>query len=126
MDDFAEFLKAYFRENKLTEDKEIKVAIIDDGVDIDHEDIAKESIRDGETFYNNDGSWPGFYQSSNGHGTLMACLITQICPKAKLYIAKLNEVWTNSKSQITAESAAKVSCEEPSNAYRRLKLVTGY
>ncbi|KAF4631245.1 hypothetical protein G7Y89_g6885 [Cudoniella acicularis] len=106
MESFATFLKKYIRNNPLSEEKEIKVAIIDDGVNLDYGDIGTRVV-DGETFYNNDGHWQGFYQSSNGHGTLMACLISQICPKVKLFIAKLNEEWTNSQSQITAESAAK-------------------
>lgn len=92
---------------RLAEDKEIKVAIIDDGVDVDRDDMIK-SVEAGETFFDNQGQWPGHYTSSQGHGHLMACLIRQLCPRVKLYIAKLNEVWIDGKAQITAESAASV------------------
>ncbi|KAL8333866.1 hypothetical protein RB593_003504 [Gaeumannomyces tritici] len=105
MESFANFLKVYFRNNKLEETCEIKVAVLDDGVNIDHPDV-RNNIVEGETFYNNNGHWQGFYQSSHGHGTLMASIICQICPKVKLYVAKLNEEWVNSAEQITADSAA--------------------
>jgi hypothetical protein len=67
----------------------------------------------GETFYDNQGHWPGFYQSAYGHGTLMARLIHQMCPSVRLYIAKLNELWSEGKSQITADSAAEVTTPTP-------------
>jgi subtilisin family serine protease len=105
MENFSNFLKVYFRNHLLDEDKNIKVAVIDDGVNLDHRDV-RDNIAGGETFHNNNGHWQGFYQSSNGHGTLMAKLICQICPKVKLYVAKLNEEWVNSSWQITAASAA--------------------
>ena len=85
----------------------INVAIIDDGVDPERDDIGS-NIECGETFYDNWGHWPGFYQSSSGHGHLMARHIRQLCPKVRLYIAKLNELWGAGESQITAESAANV------------------
>lgn len=83
----------------------INVAIIDDGVDPEKDDIGT-NIECGETFYDNWGQWPGFYQSSYGHGHLMARHIRQLCPKVRLHIAKLNELWSDGKPQITAESAA--------------------
>ncbi|KAH8199094.1 hypothetical protein TruAng_006730 [Truncatella angustata] len=83
-----------------------QVAIIDDGLDIDRDDIGR-NVALGETFYDNKGHWPGFYQSAYGHGTLMANQIRQICPKVQLYVAKLNEVWSDGKPQITAKSAAQ-------------------
>jgi subtilisin family serine protease len=85
----------------------IKVAVVDDGVDADKDDIGG-NIQDGETFYDNRGHWPGYYQSTHGHGHYLACLIRQLCPNVRLYIAKLNELWVDGKPQITAESAAKV------------------
>lgn len=100
---------------KLADDKQIRVAVIDDGVNIDSDDIAG-NVEDGETFYDNSGHWPGYYQSSYGHGHLMACLIRDLCPRVKLYIAKLNELWTDGKPRITAESAAEV-CSDVSLRY---------
>lgn len=84
----------------------VKVAVIDDGVMLDHPSI-ELNIEAGETFYrNDDGSWPGWYQSTHGHGTQMALLICEMCPHVKLYIAKLDEKLTNGSLQITADSAA--------------------
>lgn len=96
---------------RLAEDKEIRVAVIDDGVNIDCDDIA-ENVEEGETFCDNAGHWPGYYQSSYGHGHLMACLIRDLCPRVKLYVAKLNEMWVDGRPRITPESAAKVSSLE--------------
>ena len=79
----------------------VKVALIDDGVCPEH-DILCESIDDG---------WPGdtsqtsskpFYHSEGGHGTNMATYIRFVCPKVRLYIAKLN-------GPSLAASAAQVS-----------------
>lgn len=95
---------------ELAEDKTIKVAVIDDGVNIDSDDIAG-NVEEGETFYDNLGHWPGYYQSSYGHGHLMACLIRDLCPRVKLYIAKLNELWTDGRNRVTPESAAEVGLE---------------
>lgn len=92
---------------QLAEDKVIKVAVIDDGVDYDKDDISK-NVAVGETFYDDGGYWPGYYQSSQGHGHLMACIIRNLCPSVKLYIAKLNEEWVNGKLQIVPMSAVQV------------------
>ena len=99
--------------DRLVEDQFIKVAVIDDGVDADRDDIGR-NIDEGETFYESEtkgherGYWPGYYQSGYGHGHAMACLIRKLCPKVRLYVAKLNELWSDGRPQITAESAAKV------------------
>ncbi|OTA62828.1 subtilisin-like protein [Hypoxylon sp. EC38] len=110
MDDFSKILRRYL--NNLSSNTPsskqgiIKVAIIDDGVDVDVDGIGM-SVMGGETFYDDKGHWPGFYQSAYGHGTLMARQIRNICPKVSLYVAKLNEVWRDGKPQITAKSAAE-------------------
>lgn len=97
---------------KLADDKQIRVAVIDDGVNIDSDDIA-DNVAEGETFYDNSGHWPGYYQSSYGHGHLMACLIRDLCPRVRLYIAKLNERWKDGRSWITPDSAAEVCFNIP-------------
>ncbi|PVI04647.1 hypothetical protein DM02DRAFT_668856 [Periconia macrospinosa] len=88
----------------------VKIAIIDDGVNSTFMDLNKNigagqsySIRDKEQ-----GLWNPYYHSTNRHGTVMACLIRQMCPKAQLYVAKLDETAVQGgKVQITASSAAK-------------------
>lgn len=88
----------------------IKVALIDDGVDLSF-DYLDQSIKGGHTCSVRDrelGFWNPFYHSANGHGTVMATLIRQMCPKVQLYVAKLNEIATQDKNQITASSAVEV------------------
>jgi hypothetical protein len=68
----------------------IKVALIDDGVSLKDLDY-KGLVQDG---------WPldipdedrivtTYYESTEGHGTVMANLIHFVCPEAHLYVAKL-------------------------------------
>jgi hypothetical protein len=90
---------------------EVRVAILDDGIDWF---FAKETKCSGQTFYasrdqGHDGRKP-WYASSTDHGTLMAALVRKICPEAKLYIARLDQTKTDKgRFQPTAASAAKVS-----------------
>ncbi|KAI9689796.1 MAG: hypothetical protein M1822_009678 [Bathelium mastoideum] len=114
MDEFGRTLLAYLnnrdgedgRRRELDENEVVKVAIIDDGVYPDRDGIGGH-IDAGETFYDIEGHWPGHYQSTYGHGHLMACLIKRLCPRVRFYIAKLNELWRHGRSQITTESAAE-------------------
>ncbi|RDW68220.1 hypothetical protein BP5796_08877 [Coleophoma crateriformis] len=88
----------------------IKVALIDDGIDINelqYTPIGGRSFcpRDdnGDTL-----SFPWHF-SSSGHGTVMASQIYRICPRTQLYVLKLED-HQNKKTgshQITAKSAAE-------------------
>jgi hypothetical protein len=90
---------------------EIKVALIDDGVDAGHEQVMG-NIQEGTTYCLRHGRKEpssSYFVSTSGHGTLMATQIRRVCPAAKLYIAKLDDYQgENGSLQITAESAAKV------------------
>ena len=81
----------------------VKVAIIDDGVNMLSAGIANNNgvkilnnIAHGRSFYNpptESGDYmrqPGFYFSTSSHGTQMAQSVLQMCPYASLYIARLN------------------------------------
>jgi hypothetical protein len=101
MDKFASFVK-----NMPDPEREIKVAVVDDGVD-KLQGIFGDSIIAGVSFYSSQrgfGTWPHYF-SSSGHGTLMAQLVRRICPKAKLYIARLDQ---GINGEPTIESAIKV------------------
>jgi hypothetical protein len=94
---------------------EIRVALIDDGVDV-------------RPFADSPGSihslgWPLpaatsgndlWYSSTNEHGTRMATLIQKVCPRVELYVAKLAD-WKDEQRmgmlgrESTAKSAAEVS-----------------
>jgi hypothetical protein len=96
---------------------DIKVALIDDGVDPYVESL-RGKIRGGETFdrgYPHENGPSPYYTSSRSHGTVMADMICRVCPMAKLYVYKLEThssinlaTQTQSHDQISAESAALV------------------
>ncbi|KIW98644.1 uncharacterized protein Z519_00305 [Cladophialophora bantiana CBS 173.52] len=91
---------------------DVKVALIDDGVQFTHESL-QEKIDDGWSFDDGyDGvDLPGarrpFHESSTGHGTLMANMICRICPNAKIFVCRLNVYpGDGTKSHFSAKSAA--------------------
>jgi hypothetical protein len=92
----------------------IKVAVIDNGVDAALE-ILDGKIASGMSFcpYPNSSYLMNPYYvtaESLGHGSVVAALICQMCPKARLYIGRLDErASSGSNREITAESAAEVS-----------------
>ena len=107
-----EFVKNQVRSQEPgDEGEEIKVALIDDGLDV--------SKFEGAFYY---PGWPVegptsmeglWYNSSGGHGTHMATMIHTICPRVRLYVAKLGDwrgdEWKgNVESPSTADRAAKV------------------
>jgi len=98
---------------KLPLQKAIRVAIIDDGTDFMGPGHFNDSIKEGRSFFTkqneNHTRIVPYYFSSTGHGTLMAKYVLKICPKAHLYIARLDQGYSsNGTVQPTAESAAKV------------------
>ncbi|PMD28807.1 hypothetical protein L207DRAFT_642096 [Hyaloscypha variabilis F] len=108
MDEFADFIQNV--ELPLPLREEITIALIDDGVDINEQSLHAKIIG-GRSFCQRDKfqnlSKP-YYVTSGGHGTVMASLICRVCPKAQLYVVKLDEYMSeNMKRQITAQSAAK-------------------
>ena len=106
MENFARFINSIPQES--TED--IKVALIDDGIDAFDESITEKIVR-GVSFSVREG--PGdllnsYFISSHNHGTAMASIIRRVCPRVKLYVAKLNEAVGEKGMLITLTSAAKV------------------
>jgi hypothetical protein len=90
----------------------IKVALIDDGVDGFDSTISK-SIANGVSYCHDsldDSSdlVKSYYVSQGGHGTMMARLILRMCPKAKLYVARLQEYTSGRRRFIQPESATQV------------------
>lgn len=107
-----DFLKSHVPASSADEVGEIKVALIDDGVD----------VRKFTGMVHNEG-WPletstsekeRWYRSTNEHGTRMATMIQEVCPRVELYVAKLAD-WSEGqykdklKDSSTAKSATKVS-----------------
>ncbi|KAI1156417.1 hypothetical protein F4825DRAFT_475545 [Nemania diffusa] len=104
----ANFLRT---ENRKIEDEisePIKVALIDDGVNISELEYTPIG---GRSFCprteDKSRNFP-YYVSSSGHGTVMASQIYRICPRAQLYVLKLEDYADeNGNRQITARSAAQ-------------------
>ncbi len=98
-------------DEKPAELQHIKVAVIDDGID-GFETSLSGSIEHGVSFCPSSDSENfirTYYVSSGGHGTMMARLIRRMCPKVKLYVARLEEhVPSGGKRFITARSATQV------------------
>ncbi|KAH8672868.1 peptidase S8/S53 domain-containing protein [Tricladium varicosporioides] len=89
--------------------EDIKVAVIDDGIDGFGNDLSG-SIAHGVSFCRSSDSENlirTYYVSSGGHGTKMARLIRRICPTVKLYVARLEEYRSSGKRFITARSATE-------------------
>jgi hypothetical protein len=91
--------------------EDIKVAVIDDGIDGFQENIT-DNIVSGISFcrYSDSGNlMNAYYVPSGGHGTMMASLICRLCPQVKLFVARLEEYKAPfNKRHITARSAAEV------------------
>ncbi|KAF8544885.1 hypothetical protein BDD12DRAFT_373383 [Trichophaea hybrida] len=110
MDEFARFIRNI--PSSVDPRKGVKVAVLDDGIDMLRPEF-RDCIKEGISFFaptNRKTCCAGpYYFSSRGHGTLMASLIRRVCPKAELYIARLNQGISpdGQRVQLTAESAAK-------------------
>ncbi|KAK5656680.1 hypothetical protein OQA88_4660 [Cercophora sp. LCS_1] len=89
-------------------EEKITVALIDDGVDGMDWDYP---LLGGRTFYpRNEAEHLNhpYYASATGHGTAMAKLINFMCPRAQLYVLRLEDhASEGGVRQITARSAAK-------------------
>ncbi|KAL6873276.1 hypothetical protein HDV57DRAFT_504684 [Trichoderma longibrachiatum] len=103
--------RSYFDRGKVKIDESIeepiKVALIDDGVDV--KDLEFNFIG-GRTFCTRDEEHnlnDPYYVSSTGHGTIMARQIQSLCPRAQFYILRLEDHASEEGGrQITAKSAA--------------------
>jgi len=107
MENFSNFIRN-IRDSELPSDRRpIKVAVIDDGIDLFTNDEQFTATLKGGRSFCTGPKRPPFFFSSTGHGTLMSDLVQRICPKVHLYVARLDELLGDNKVQPTAESAAK-------------------
>lgn len=117
LDTFVKELKTLMGNIRKTchEGDEVKVALIDDGVNICEKEFMEKFIN-GKSFSYYDYRSSNqrekqWYVSETGHGTVMAHMILRVCPMAKIYPIKLDTV-SNSKrghAEIKTESAIQVS-----------------
>ena len=89
-------------------DLRIKVAIIDNGADINRSNLRKR-IDAGVSYVPADKDQPGqplpWWMVSDPHGTQMASLVEKVNPYCRLYIARVGK----GRNDIKADHAAKVS-----------------
>ena len=112
MDEFADFIRNL--KPFSASYQPVKVALIDDGVDMKETSLYDKLLR-GKSFRLRDDEQDrsdSYYVKSGGHGTAMASLICRVCPNANIIPLKLDEGRGNSKRQITAESAANVGVND--------------
>ncbi|KAF7930842.1 hypothetical protein BELL_0266g00130 [Botrytis elliptica] len=98
------FLLANPDKSTVVLEEPIRVALIDDGIDITR---LKHKHNGGQSFCTRDRDVVPYYMSSFGHGPAMASQIYRICPRAQLYVLKLDDHLYGGKRQITALSAAQ-------------------
>lgn len=119
MKDFRRLLfdaERYYERGKVEEtiEEPIKIALIDDGVDVKDLEF---SFIGGRTFCKRDEEHnlnDPYYVSSTGHGTIMAKQIHLLCPRAQFYVLRLEDHASEEGGrQITAKSAAQVSRMTP-------------
>ncbi|KAK4043333.1 peptidase S8/S53 domain-containing protein [Parachaetomium inaequale] len=89
----------------------VRVAIIDDGVDV-HLDDLKGEVKAGRPCEKATSLWAPFYQPTDGHDTAMARLIATACPHVELYAAKLKTL----NKLVTRTDAFWTLAEEPGNS----------
>lgn len=80
---------------------DIKVALLDDGVCPEHEELHAR-IEEGwpvDVDVSQSSTKTPFYTSDTGHGTAMAEYIQYVCPGVRIYVAKLDKVDKESQNQ---------------------------
>lgn len=109
MDSFADFYQNVEPLVQTQAEEPITVGLIDDGVDITEQSLISKVIGGRSFCHRYDNLSAPFYVTTGWHGTVMASLISRVCPKVQIYVLKLDEYPAeDGKRQITAKSAAKV------------------
>ncbi|TDZ31127.1 Cell wall-associated protease [Colletotrichum spinosum] len=92
--------------------EDVIVALIDDGVDTMAEQLSGRMLP-GRTFgFEGDRNLP-WYASETGHGTVMATMISRVCPMAKIYPIRLNM-----GAKLTAGAGAMINVDSAAQAIR--------
>ncbi|KAF2164254.1 hypothetical protein M409DRAFT_25597 [Zasmidium cellare ATCC 36951] len=105
MDSFADFIQNVTLPAKFVLE-DVIVGLVDDGVNLNERSLQSRVI-DGRSFDANLGEEDltrPYYGSTHGHGTAMASLICRLCPRAKLFVTRIE---SSPDGEISAESAAK-------------------
>lgn len=105
------------RDGHLNETDGPVVALIDDGVDVLDASIPPGTVNGGASFEVEAGHrLRPWYASYRGHGTMVASLITWICPMAKLYSIRVGLTERNEVDMGSLAMVRTTSTFAPSNA----------
>ncbi|PVH79900.1 hypothetical protein DL98DRAFT_515795 [Cadophora sp. DSE1049] len=116
MDEFATWMKKIKGLKAEQEDpvlNPVTVALIDDGVEITHEDLRSQKLS-GKSFdyYQDDWLVSPYWNSASGHGTLMARLIQRVCPSAVIYVIKLKTFNPDGSSKLRIDASSAIQAIE--------------
>jgi len=110
MDTFVNFaINSSIAVNNLKK-RNIRVALIDNGVDGSHEKL-EQVIHLGTSYCchpHRCGQLNSYWAPSRAHGTQMASLIHRVCPEIDLYVARIQDMEAEDSRQIDVESVVKV------------------
>jgi hypothetical protein len=110
VESLRKFVSAYVQED--SKNTRVRVALIDDGVDADQDDL-RAMVKGGWPTEEPTSSGTPFYQSTDGHGTAMARLIATACPHVDLYVAKLKSL----NKVISQNETWRLAADENSDAW---------
>lgn len=89
-------------------EEDVVIALIDDGVDMFDKALSNQ-VLEGKSFDYHDGKVRPPFSSARGHGTVMASMILDVCPMAKVYPIRLKTQGNrDGKNNIDADYAAQV------------------
>lgn len=109
-----QFVNEYLEGKETASHERVKVALIDDGVAVNIEELKGRIHRPGWPRQEPTDSADAWYTSMTNHGTDMARLIRMVCPHIELYVAKIGQ-WsndgTNREAALGEVSTAKIAAE---------------
>ncbi|KAL4925442.1 S8 family peptidase [Aspergillus undulatus] len=114
MERFRTALLKMYRGGVLGEPRRVKVALIDDGIDLDEFNTYSNTARCTGVSYcsNSEQGENAWWKSTNGHGTIMANMISRINPWVVLDVIKIQ----SSPSYIHGEGTRSISPKSAADA----------
>ncbi|KAL2825349.1 hypothetical protein BDW59DRAFT_179913 [Aspergillus cavernicola] len=113
MERFRKALMGMHRSGLLAEPRRVKVALIDDGIDLDDFNTYDTARYTGVSYCSGHGrDEDAWWKSTDGHGTIMANMISRINPWVALVVIKIQ----SSPSYIHGEGARSISPKSAADA----------
>ncbi|KAL4980140.1 hypothetical protein BDW66DRAFT_156747 [Aspergillus desertorum] len=109
MKKFRDALKGLHDTGLLGQPKRVRVALIDDGIDIDDFNTYNNTTQYTGVSYCDEDAW---WKSTEGHGTVMANMISRVNPWVRLDVIKIQ----SSPSFIHGEGARSISAKSAADA----------